>query len=452
MSVFYLVAIPWLTGLLLFPLRRFRWLTSILAALAMGATCFVCLNLPTDQTQWLLGRPLLWDSLARNGLLLVFASMGTLYLYGIRAIFDEIVLPLSLIIGGLLALTVLYRTFVMTVLLLESIGVIGALLIPRKDPESAHTAMPYLFVSILATPVLLLASWFMDQYLLNPDEIQLTQLTASALALGFAILLGGFPFHVWLPPVAQSASALVTGLLTGPLNIVVLTSFVRVLSRYSWLGSSTRVWSTLEVAGVLAAVIGGLLAYSAESIGRLWAYAAVADLGFILVGLASSSEMGLMGGLFQAVVRCVATVLISMSVSTIRAHSRYTDNGDLRGLARRFPLTFIGLATGGMSLAGVPPTAGFVGHSLILRGLSSRGSGPLLILALVGSIGMAWGYLRALGSALSEPGPGARSREPLLPSLVILSVSLVLLAIGMYPSPLISLVQSLARALAWRAI
>ena len=444
MSLFYLIAIPWLTGLLLFPLRKIRWLTSILAALAMSANCFICVNLPADQTLWVLGRPLSWDPLARNGLLLVFASMGTLFLYGIQTTFDEMFYPLSLSIGGLLALAVLFRTFVITVLLLESIGVLAAILIPTRHPKSAQTAMPYLVISALAVPILLLASWFMDQYLLNPDEVLLTQLTAAALALGFTILFGGFPFHVWLPSVAESGHPSVTGLLAGPMNIVMLTCFVRLLSRHSWLASSTRIWSVIEVGGVFTAIIGGLLAYAARDVGRLWAYSAIADLGFVLIGLASSSKIGLIGGLFQATVRCIASILISMSISTIREYCNQEEINDLRGIARRFPLTILGLAIGGLSLAGFPPTGGFVGHWLVYRGLGSSESWPLLVLLLLSSVAVAWGHIRTLGSALSQPRPGARSREPLLPSLVILAVSFILITIGLYPRPLIGLIRSLA--------
>ena len=443
MSLLYLITVPWLAGLLLFPLRRVRWLVSFLASLAMGATCFICLKLPVDQTLWILGRPLLWDPITRAGLLLVLASMGILFLYGIQTTYDEMFYPLGLAAAGLLVLAVLFRTFVITILLLESIAVLVATLIPTRDPESAPVAIRYLVISILAVPILLLASWFTDQYLLNPDEIFLTQLTVATLVLGFAIIIGGFPFHIWLPPIARSGTSPVTALLMGPINIAIITCFVRILSRYTWLVSNTRIWSIIEVGGMLTAIIGGLFAYTERALGRLWAYSAIADLGFVLMGLSSSSRVGLIGGLFQATVRCIAIILISMSISTIREYCDRDGINDLRGFARRFPMTTLGLTVGGLSLAGMPPTGGFVGHWLVYHGLGDQ---PIWLLALLllSSAAVAWGYIRALGSALAQPGPGARSREPLLSSLIIFVVALVLIGTGLYPRPLINVLQSLA--------
>ena len=447
MSVFYLAAIPWLTALLLLPLRKIRWLPSILSALAMSANCLVCVNLAAEQTQWVFGRPLVWDSLARSGLLLVFASMGVIYLHGIQVTLEGILYPLGLGIAGGLALAVLFRTFVITVLLLAVIGVLAAILIPSRDRRSSRTAIAYLTISVLAIPPLLLASWFMDQFLLNPDGTHLIHLIAAALTLGFAILLGSFPFHVWLPPIARSASPGITGLITGPISLVILISFVRVVSRQSWLASNTQLWSIVEMGGVATVIIGGLLAYSARETGRMWAYVSTASLGFVLIGLASSSTIGLVGGMFQATIRCIATVLLSMCIGTVREFCTQEELSDLRGVARRFPLTVLGIAIGGLSLAGLPPTGGFVGHWLIYRSLGDRGSWPLLTVLLLSSAAVVWRLVRTLSSAVSQPGPGARSREPLLSSLVILAVSLLLLVAGMYPGPLIDLVRSLASIL-----
>jgi formate hydrogenlyase subunit 3/multisubunit Na+/H+ antiporter MnhD subunit len=258
------------------------------------------------------------------------------------------------------------------------------------------------------------------------------------LVLGFAILLGAVPFHAWLPAVAVEAPPLVTAFLIGTVHPVLFLLMIRLFQRHPWLIADNWAFQLLTVGGLLTALVGGFLALVQQDFGRLLAYAALSDLGCLLLGLGTASIEGLTAAALQLVNRSLAMVLTGVGLAILRRYASSDAFADLGSVARRMPLVSAGLLVGLLSLAGFPLTGGFASRWPIYRLVYQENH--LYAIALVISGGAAvLGCWRGLFALLR---PGAHSeleREPMpllryLPTVaVMLILTLLCLTLGLFP-------------------
>lgn len=180
------------------------------------------------------------------------------------------------------------------------------------------------------------------------------------------------------------------------------------------------------------AIVAGLLAIPQRAISRALAYAALADLGIVLVGVGIGGQASTRAAILHLAYRGIGIAAASMAVGSLRHCLDSSDLEHLRGALRRAPLAAIGMIVGGLSVAGLPLTAGFTTRIALYRALAAEHPGwALAIMAC--SVGPIWAFTRCLvASLLSTPVSGGR-REPLLSGLLAVLLSLVLLALGVCP-------------------
>jgi multicomponent Na+:H+ antiporter subunit D len=184
-------------------------------------------------------------------------------------------------------------------------------------------------------------------------------------------------------------------------------------------------------------------------------YAALYNLGCILAVLGFGGRAAVITVLVSLTVRALALVLIAASVSTI--HLRVVSDGfaQVRGIALQMPVAAAGLVIGGLTLAGVPFTAGFAPHWQLLH-TAAQVDARWAALLILGGLGVAIGYLRGFRATLSSVQAGknkeSRSKSGLtfqfqepLPLLVIIGLlSLACILLGFFPSFLIEPLQALS--------
>ena len=272
-------------------------------------------------------------------------------------------------------------------------------------------------------------------------------------AIGFKLSL--VPFHMWAPDVYQGAPAPVTAFVA----TVSKGAVFAVLLRFAALmdiprhGALAAVLSLIAIASMFA---GNWLALLQTNVKRMLAYSSIAHMGYLLVAFLAS------GGWAPVAVTCYLTAYFLTTlgafgvVSVLSTPGRDADApDDYRGLAWRRPWLAGVFTAMLLSLAGIPLTAGFIGKFYVLAaGVNSRLW--LLVVALVvnSAIGLFY-YLRTVvnmyrptageqsgAAGAREHAPG-RARATPAERLALAALTLALLWIGVYPSPLIRLVQSL---------
>jgi multicomponent Na+:H+ antiporter subunit D len=252
-------------------------------------------------------------------------------------------------------------------------------------------------------------------------------LIAIGFFVAFGVKLGLFPFHFWLPTVYAGARPAVAAILGGALANIgaygVLRFGAELLPRELEFGATA-----LIVIGCASIVYGGLLAVSRRTAAEMLAYSAIGQVGYVLVAIGVGGPVG-----FAAAVLYTAVNSLNKTLLFLTAGMR----GALVGAA---------FAVGALSVAGVPPAAGFLGKLELFRAGVEAGS-PVLVALIVLGGALSFVYVLQVyqydfwrGERRGPPSPGAQR-------LVIGTLALVVLAAGLWPEPLLALSRDAAAAL-----
>ena len=435
----FLMVLPLALAFVVYLLRRWRILAASLASAAALIMASLCLGLPLDRPvsvlglEVALGEPMMvlgreFALEPAGGFTLGFVCLIAViaFVFAWRVSQGGLFLPLGLIILSLLSAAVMIRLFLFAVLFLWIASIIAVFIIQgdRAGPSTRLRASPgrgalrYLVMMTLAVLTLLGTPWLIDLQALNPDNLVLLRYAAILLAVGFSILLAMVPFHSWVSAVAADASPVVTAFVLTATNAVVLLLMLNLLQSYPWLSENPQAFGVLRLGGLLMIAVGGLLAFAQRDFGRLLGYAVLSDMGCSLVALSVGSPVALTAALLQVTHRSVGLMLTAMGLAVVRHRAGDDSFANQRGVAKRLPLSTAGLVLGGLSLAGMPLTAGFPSRWAIYRLFSA----PHLALALLLSgAGVAFGYLRGLTTLLGLSTESKVKREPVIASLIILA-------------------------------
>jgi NADH-quinone oxidoreductase subunit N len=272
----------------------------------------------------------------------------------------------------------------------------------------------------------------------------------ALLAIGFGFKVSAVPFHMWTPDVYQGAPTPVTAFMSAATKVAAFAAFMRVFN----VAFAPLAWDWTPVIWAMAAisvVVGSVLAFAQTDIKRLLAYSSIAHAGFILIGLSAPGQAGMSSALFY-LVAYAATVIgafgVVMLVSTVRGDER-TEIRSYAGLARRSPF-LAGLMTLFLfSLAGIPPTAGFIAKVSVFSAALSAGHWELALIGVIASVIAAGFYLRVVVVMyMQEPATEAEPDRSLLPSIAVLIPAGATLLLGVIPG-LITGVLDKAAVLRW---
>jgi multicomponent Na+:H+ antiporter subunit D len=243
------------------------------------------------------------------------------------------------------------------------------------------------------------------------------------ITVGISLKLALFPLHFWLPNAYAYAPSAVTAFLAATATKVA----VYVLLRYyfSVFGAGLVV-ETLPVPQILiglsaiAIVSASLVALWQTDFKRLLAYSSVAQIGYITLGIGLATRDGLTAAVVHLFNHGITKGALFLLVGGIALRAGGAGFGHLRGLGRTMPLTSLGITLAGLSLIGVPGTAGFISKWFLVLGAIEAGQAwlaALVVLTSLIAVAYVWRFVEA--AYLSEPEPGAPAGEAPLSMLAI---------------------------------
>jgi NADH-quinone oxidoreductase subunit N len=238
-------------------------------------------------------------------------------------------------------------------------------------------------------------------------------LVAAAMALiaaGFLFKIAAVPFHMWAPDVYEGAPTPVTGFMAAGVKVAAFASVLRVFfvafgDRDLAMGiDGGRGWvSAVSALAVATMVVGNLLAIAQRSVKRMLAYSSISHAGYLLVGVAVGADPALRGAATQATLfylaAYTATAIGAFGVVAAleqRAVPGSDDDARYDGLAQRHPMLALAMAVFMLSLAGIPPTVGFMGKLFLFRAAVDGGHIGLVVVGLLSSVAGLYYYLRVL--------------------------------------------------------
>jgi len=274
---------------------------------------------------------------------------------------------------------------------------------------------------------------------------------------GLAFKIAAVPFHLWTPDVYEGAPTPVTAFMAAGVKtaaFAVLTRLLVVVFAAAGLGSGTFV-KVVAVLALLTMLFGNLLALPQRSVKRMLAYSSIAHAGYLLVGIVSAGAAGAREGALSSVLFYLAayTATVIGAFAVVGALERRAAPGEepsdawdltrLAGLARRRPGLAFAMAVFMISLAGVPPSAGFIAKLLVFKAaISAQAYGLAVVGVLTSALG-AYYYLRVVVYMYMR-APEAGDEPVLSPALTVAltASALTVVVLGVGPES----VAALARA------
>ena len=255
--------------------------------------------------------------------------------------------------------------------------------------------------------------------------------------IGVAFKLGLVPFHVWMPDVFEGAPLPVTAFMSVVTKAAMLAVFARFL--YGVLTPARQealIWPIWVVAG-LSMLVGNLAALSQTDMKRLLAYSGIAQLGYIVAALAGTSTLGMRYAIFYLgaylFMNLGAFAVVALLSRDAEADSHLSA---FSGLGTRHPVLAAAMTFFLLSLAGLPPTAGFIGKILILASIVGAGYIWLAGLLLLGTAISIYVYLKIV-RAMYAPVDLRHIREirslSHAPWIAVAICALATIAFGFYP-------------------
>ena len=347
----------------------------------------------------------------------------------------------------------------------------------KASINSAEAALKYfLFGSVAAAFTLfgislvfgLAGSTNFDQIAVALQGQQLSPLLTTALvltAIGFAFKMAAAPLHLWAPDAYQgapipSAALIASGSKLASFILFLKFFFMAVPAQMGSAGWGRAVPGWAIVIAAIAAtsiIVGNLLAIAQSNVRRLIAYSAVAHAGYVLVALLAPSANGVASAVYYLFTYGLTVIGIFGVIGAVESRHGELTLTELAGLSRRAPLLALCLFVFILSLAGIPPLAGFFGKFYVFIAAletSSAGGGTLqsgagtphllwlVILAIAGSAVSLFYYLQVLKQAfVVEGGSSAAVFATKTQKLTISVLAAAVVLLGCFPNTVLRRLQ-----------
>ena len=357
----------------------------------------------------------------------------------------------------------LFNLFVFAELLVISGAALTALSDDRFGVEAAYK---YFYISLLASIFLLLGigSLYISYGTLNMADlarriaIDPTQpLLAISIVLLFATFMiksAVFPMHFWQPDFHTASPTAVSAMLSSVVVKLGVYGFLR-MTTLLFVDQSDWIRSALLVLGALGILYGGLAAIGTNNVKRMLAYSTIAQVGFILVAVGWGTSLALAAAvvfIFNHSLIKAAMLMLAGAMAS-RAAIKSAAFEVLTGAGKTAPLIGALFLVGSLALIGIPPTSGFISKLLFFRSGIEISSVALLIFFGLASLLTLIYAIRAFQRIWWEPSSAAQktksSGDAILAPAILVTMVLML---GLWPEPLISLAQEISARLLLPAI
>lgn len=414
------ILIPLVGAVLAYILRKWRSVEVLIAAIACGLVIAV-LSRPVGATAALgsvsinlqapvnlFGRVLAVRITEQMPLLLLFIVALVLFLLGLAVSQGWTYVPLGLVILAMVSTGLMIRPFIYAALAFEAAAAVAAIMIQaeRSGQNTTRGAFRYLIISTLALPAFLGAGYVIAQAAGINDPASQTAAYGPAailLGIGFVLMIGALPIYTWTYSVTADAPPLTTALLATIGVGAVAFLFLSLKQDYAWFAANTDVRSLCNLFGLATILFGCVLGWTQTSFGRVIACGLSVEIGSTLLLLNQNNAYSVEVIAFGIAARALSLGALGIGIAILRERAGSDDFAMIGGLGRKLLWPVLAIAAGGLSLAGLPGTIGFVSRWTTARILGQTDL-EVLVLTLVAGASVGAGFIRGL-FALFSPAP-----------------------------------------------
>jgi NADH-quinone oxidoreductase subunit N len=320
----------------------------------------------------------------------------------------------------------------------------------REDPRSNEAALKYLVLGAFASGFLLFGMAMLygaaggTLYLseLASKLSTYATLTKPLTLLGLALIIVGFgfkvasvPFHMWTPDVYEGAPTNVTAFMAVGVKAAAFAAFARVM--FVVFPAFTMQWNmVLWALAVATMTLGNVVAIAQTNIKRMLAYSSIAHAGYLMVALVAANQLGAVSLLYYLLAYTIMNIgAFAVVILVGRKKDSYLNIYDYSGLGFQHPALAATMAIFMLALAGIPPTAGFVGKFYIFSAAVQAGYIWLAIIGVMNSLVSVYYYLRITVLMYMRPAEAELGPIPFTYGLTaaVALTAVATLAIGIFP-------------------
>ena len=341
---------------------------------------------------------------------LIVAGIGAVVIsYARRSVNDEVAedsragfyAAYLLALAGLLGITLTGDIFNLFVLLEISSLSSYILISQNRDRRALVAAFQYLVMGTIGATFLLIGIGLlyamtgtlnmadMAQRLREVEETRTVYTGFAFIAVGAGIKLAMFPLHWWLPNAYTYAPSVVSAFLAATATkvaIYILLRFVFTIFGVEFSFKSAFFHQGLIALACAAILAGSVIAILQANTKRLLAYSSVAQIGYMVLGFAMLTTLGLTAANLHLFNHALMKGALFLALGCVALRIGATDIAALRGAGKRMPLTMAAFVIGGLSLIGVPGTVGFISKWYLVLAAFELGWWLLIVVILVGSL------------------------------------------------------------------
>jgi NADH-quinone oxidoreductase subunit N len=457
-----------------------KWPVFVLSALTCIAAMSFSYDLISGESRSLFNGMMVSDSYS-NFFNLIFLGSALLTIFASFRYLDHqklqhpeyYVLVLFAAMGMMLMSAAMDLVVVFIALELMSISIYVLVGFRRADRKSNEAAMKYFILGSAASAVLLYGVALIYGTTGTTEMRGILTFVHGhgqginpIFSLGFVMVLFGFlfkvasvPFHMWMPDVYEGAPVPVTGFMTTGLKAAAFATFVRVMISVAYgTGASVVMQGYLHhvlwVSCVLTMLLGNFVALSQVNLKRMLAYSSIAHTGYLLMGILSASRTDLGFGpvtmylVVYSIMNLGAFVILTLLASDgdtkLNLH-------DLSGVSRRHPWLAMGMSVFLLSMAGMPPLAGFAAKYLLFYSAVQAGEIPLVVIGVLSSAVSVYYYLRVLVYMYMRDPVGSPPvlRVSMWSGLALVTTVVLTIQIGVFPERMVNLAKQVVSSLSY---
>ncbi len=272
----------------------------------------------------------------------------------------------------------------------------------------------------------------LSQRLFDHGDNRTLRTAFSFVLIGLALKLAMFPLHLWLPDAYARAPSAVTAFLSATATkvmIYVLARFLFTVFGFSFGFEAEVVRFLVLPLAMIGILVASTVAIFQDDLKRMLAYSSIAQIGYMLLGLALISHTGVMAAVIHLFNHAVTKAALFMAAGCFLLQAGTTSIRELRGVGRDMPLTTAAFVVAGFSLVGVPLTVGFVSKWYLVEAFIGEGWWPVAFLIVASSL-LSFAYVwRVVETAYLRETPAGvvRKEAPLsmlLPMWILVGFSI----------------------------
>lgn len=343
---------------------------------------------------------------------------------------------------------------------LNSLAIYVLAAFARDDLRSSEAGLKYFVLGALASGLLLYGISLVYGFTGSTGFAQIASVLADPskvsqglvvgvvfMVCGLAFKVSAVPFHMWTPDVYEGAPTPVTAFMASAPKIAAMALFARVMT--SPFGHLLAQWqSVLVLISIFSMVLGAFAAIGQGNIKRLMAYSSIGHMGYLLVGLAAGTQIGLRGILVYMVSYVFTNAGMFACITGMRRGGRAVERiADLGGLSKTDPGMAAALTIFLFSMAGIPPFAGFIGKYFVFVAAVNSGLWTLALLGMAASAVSAFYYIRIIKVMYFDAAAPAFDARPASISIVAGLGAVFTTVFFIFPAGVISAAEAASKAI-----